>query len=229
MVRWRGGQGGRGFACAGLAACYRKAMTMLAIILLSQTAPAQLLDAAPPASMVLKDEPNDPRGPMPLSNPAYWVTTMDYPVASLRTGEQGTTGFTVRVDKEGRVTSCWVRSSSGSPSLDEATCSLVTRRSRFRPAFDTESRPKEGEYSNRVRWVIPVGSPPEPGLVTISYTVSEAGEVINCKVTMEGAAASQAGRMANVCVNGRKMKPYTDTNGQPAARMVSITTRITVE
>jgi len=205
-------------------------MTSLAYILLLQSGAAPLpASPLPTATIVLPREANDPLGPMPLSNPAAWVTTMDYPVAALRANEQGTTGFTLRVDKEGRVSGCTIKTSSGSPSLDEATCSMVTRRARFRPAADSEGRPKEGDYSNRVRWVLPLGSGPEPGLVVIGYQVAASGEVSDCKVTMEGAAAAQAGRMTNICVNGRKMKPYTDANGQPVARTVLITTTVTVE
>mgnify|MGYP002148087180 CR=1 FL=1 len=56
---------------------------------------------------------------------------------------------------DGRVTSCDITSSSGSPDLDEATCSNVTRRARFTPAMDGEGNPTSGSYSNGIRWVIP--------------------------------------------------------------------------
>jgi protein TonB len=205
-------------------------MTLLANLLMLQAAAAPLT-APPPAveTIVLPRDAADPRGPMPLGNPAAWVTTLDYPAAAMRANEQGATGFSLRVDKEGRVSECTIKASSGSASLDEATCSLVTRRARFRPAVDAEGRPKDGEYANRVRWVLPLGTGPEPGMVKIGYSVAESGEVSGCKVTMEGAAASQAGRMTNVCVDGRRMKPYTDRNGQPVARKVTITTTVTVE
>jgi periplasmic protein TonB len=61
----------------------------------------------------------------------------------------------VSVSPEGRVTSCNITSSSGSPDLDEATCSNVTRRARFNPATDGEGQPISGSYSGRIRWVIP--------------------------------------------------------------------------
>jgi protein TonB len=59
------------------------------------------------------------------------------------------------VGADGKVSSCQVTSSSGSPDLDEATCSNVTRRARFNPATDGEGQPTSGSYSGRVRWVIP--------------------------------------------------------------------------
>lgn len=96
-----------------------------------------------------------PKGATPKGNPGNWATTNDYPSRALREEREGTTGFRVSVGADGRVTSCSVTSSSGSPDLDEATCSNVTRRARFTPATDGEGNPTTGSYSSRVRWVIP--------------------------------------------------------------------------
>ena len=96
-----------------------------------------------------------PKQPTPKGNPANWATTNDYPTRALREEREGTTGFRVTVGADGRVTSCSITSSSGSPDLDEATCSNVTRRARFNPATDGEGNPTTGQYSSRVRWVIP--------------------------------------------------------------------------
>jgi protein TonB len=105
--------------------------------------------AAPPPPRI------QPKGAQPKGNPANWATTNDYPTRALREERAGTTGFRVSVGPDGRVTSCSVTSSSGSPDLDEATCSNVTRRARFTPATDGEGNPTSGSYSNRIRWVIP--------------------------------------------------------------------------
>lgn len=104
--------------------------------------------AAPPPRI-------QPKGAQPKGNPANWATTNDYPTRALREERAGTTGFRVTVGPDGKVTSCSVTSSSGSPDLDEATCSNVTRRGRFAPATDGEGNPTTGSYSNRIRWVIP--------------------------------------------------------------------------
>ena len=96
-----------------------------------------------------------PKTAVPKGNPANWATTNDYPSRALREERAGTTGFRVTVGPDGRVTSCDVTSSSGSPDLDEATCSNVSRRARFAPATDGEGNPTSGSYSNRIRWVIP--------------------------------------------------------------------------
>lgn len=110
---------------------------------------------APPAPVVAPPPRVQPKQASPKGNPANWATTNDYPTRALREEREGTTGFRVTVGPDGRVTSCSVTSSSGSSDLDEATCSNVTRRARFNPATDGEGNPTTGQYSSRVRWVIP--------------------------------------------------------------------------
>lgn len=110
---------------------------------------------APPAPVAPPPPRVQPKQPTPKGNPANWATTNDYPTRALREEREGTTSFRVTVGPDGRVTGCSVTSSSGSPDLDEATCSNVTRRARFYPATDGEGQPTSGSYSNRVRWVIP--------------------------------------------------------------------------
>jgi protein TonB len=96
-----------------------------------------------------------PKSAVPKGNPGTWATTNDYPSRALREERAGVTGFRVTVTADGRAGSCTVTSSSGSPDLDEATCSNVTRRARFTPAVDGEGKPTTGSYSGRIRWVIP--------------------------------------------------------------------------
>jgi protein TonB len=112
---------------------------------------------APPAPAPAAPPPPrfSPKPASPKGNPGNWATTNDYPTRALREEREGTTGFRVSVGPDGRVTSCSVTSSSGSPDLDEATCSNVTRRARFTPAMDGEGNPTTGSYTSRVRWVIP--------------------------------------------------------------------------
>ncbi|MFN3515852.1 MAG: energy transducer TonB [Novosphingobium sp.] len=110
---------------------------------------------APPAPVAAPPPPPPkftPKAPTPKGNPAR---TNDYPTRALREEREGTSGFRVTVGPDGRVTSCEITSSSGSPDLDQAACSNVQRRARFNPATDSEGNPTTGTYSNRVRWVIP--------------------------------------------------------------------------
>ena len=96
-----------------------------------------------------------PKSPTPKGNPGNWANSNDYPSRALREEKEGVTRFRVSVGPDGRVTSCDVTGSSGTPELDSATCSLVTRRARFNPATDGEGQPTSGSWGNSVRWQIP--------------------------------------------------------------------------
>ena len=119
-------------------------------------APPVLVAAPPVVAPPAPPPPRfQPKTAVPKGNPGNWATTNDYPTRALREEREGTTGFRVTVTPEGRVGSCEITSSSGSPDLDEAACSNITRRARFTPAADGEGNPTTGSYSSRVRWVIP--------------------------------------------------------------------------
>lgn len=96
-----------------------------------------------------------PKPPQPRNSPGSWATPDDYPTKAMREDRAGTTRFSVTVDAEGKVSSCQVTGSSGHSDLDDATCKLVTRRARFKPATNGEGNPTNGSYSNAVRWQIP--------------------------------------------------------------------------
>ena len=114
--------------------------------------PIQIPTAAPPPPPPPRVTP---KAPQPRNNPGSWATSDDYPTKAMREDRAGSTRFTVTVDAEGKVSSCQVTGSSGHSDLDDATCKLVTRRARFKPATDGEGNPTSGSYSNVVRWQIP--------------------------------------------------------------------------
>jgi periplasmic protein TonB len=99
-----------------------------------------------------------PRAPTvagkPKGNPGGWVTNDDYPTRAMREERQGTTGFRLTYDANGRPTSCDITSSSGSPDLDSTACSLLMRRAKFTPGME-DGKPVGGSWSSRFRWVIP--------------------------------------------------------------------------
>src|SRR5579863_1800662 len=119
--------------------------------------PAPVITLPPPPSA--PPPPPPPRftakGAQPKGSPSEWVTTDDYPPRALREERAGTTRFHMTIGPNGRPTDCQVTSSSGSPDLDEATCTYAQRRAKFTPATDTDGQPTTGSYSGSVRWVIP--------------------------------------------------------------------------
>jgi TonB family protein len=60
----------------------------------------------------------------------------DYPAEALRKGEEGTVQVELVVDTSGRVSGCTTVQTSGSATLDRATCAILSRRARFNPAHD---------------------------------------------------------------------------------------------
>lgn len=79
----------------------------------------------------------------------------DYPQSALRNEEQGTTAVRLTVGTDGRVSGCDITSSSGSSSLDSATCNVLRRRARFTPAKDSAGQPTTDSITQRVTWRLP--------------------------------------------------------------------------
>lgn len=82
-------------------------------------------------------------------------STDDYPQSAIRNEEQGTTAVRLSIGPDGRVADCTVTSSSGSSSLDSATCNIIKRRARYSPAKDSSGNPTTGSDTTRIRWVLP--------------------------------------------------------------------------
>jgi len=112
---------------------------------------------APPAP-VAPPAPPAPRGVTSAVQPrnaiSSWASTDDYPQGAIRKEAQGVAGFRLTVGPDGRVIDCTITSSSGSPELDDATCKLVSRRARFKPAMQ-DGQPVQSTFSQRIRWQLP--------------------------------------------------------------------------
>lgn len=87
--------------------------------------------------------------------PARYYSMDDYPADALCRGEQGRTVATLTVDASGTPTQCAIDQSSGSRSLDAATCSIAIGRVRLEPARDERGRAIAGHYPLHIRWVLP--------------------------------------------------------------------------
>lgn len=183
------------------------------------------LPVPPPAPPIVFTAPPPPppptyaRPPSPRGNPGFWVTQNDYPSEALREEISGVTGFRLAVGTDGRVSQCEILSSSGSSLLDATTCTLMTRRARFNPARGGDGQPTLGFYSNRIRWVIPVDLPPEPGTSTVSFTVDVKGRVSDCRVKGPN-GPDVSGELS--CPDEEQFgEPFKDKAGQPVEGQVS--------
>jgi protein TonB len=104
------------------------------------------------AAMILAGAPAT--GPTPRGSPGNWIMPDDYPHLE-SPPPQSLVGYRLDVGADGHATGCTIVSSSGSPSLDSATCQLVARRARFVPAADAAGTPVAGTWSGRVHWASP--------------------------------------------------------------------------
>lgn len=81
-------------------------------------------------------------------------TDDDYPAEARRLGQQGATRVTLQINAKGRVADCAVLESSGSPSLDTATCRAMANL-RFKPARAADGRAVPGAVVRRMQWALP--------------------------------------------------------------------------
>jgi TonB family protein len=144
----------------------------------------------------------------------------------MREEQQGRTTFRVIVGRDGRVTYCEIRESSGWPALDQATCSIVTRRARFSPATDRRGEPIEASYSSAVRWQIPDDSVHlEIGQTGRTFVVEADGAMADCR---DWGVAQAAPGYAAQCNGAEFFVSYRDKQGKLARRQVTITTETSV-
>ncbi|MEO0440086.1 MAG: energy transducer TonB [Pseudomonadota bacterium] len=100
-------------------------------------------------------DPDLGRQAEPRGNPGSWVGSNDYPVEALESRTEGSTGFTLKIDPDGKVLSCSITETSGSTILDQRTCEVLQANAQFRPALDEKGKPVQGEWSSAVRWTLP--------------------------------------------------------------------------
>jgi protein TonB len=89
-------------------------------------APPPVVKVAPPPP------PPPPTPPTPITSHA--VTADDYPPVSIRLQEQGKVAIKYLVKEDGSVAECAVTTPSGKSRLDDAACTMVKRRWKFKPA-----------------------------------------------------------------------------------------------
>ncbi|MDO9488033.1 MAG: energy transducer TonB, partial [Sphingomonadaceae bacterium] len=87
---------------------------------------------------------------------AVWVKgeirDRDYPRSAAKSGAGGAVVAFFDVQTNGRATNCRISESSGHADLDAATCRLIEKRFRYRPAVDAQGRPVVSEEGWRQTW-----------------------------------------------------------------------------
>nr|WP_298897035.1 energy transducer TonB [uncultured Altererythrobacter sp.] len=96
-----------------------------------------------------------PKVATPRNDPGRWVTDSDYRTIWINREWTGTARFSLEINASGRVTNCQITRSTGHNALDNATCQLITKRARFRPATDVSGQAVPSTYSNAISWELP--------------------------------------------------------------------------
>jgi protein TonB len=107
---------------------------------------------------IAADQPPLAAGALPAvrarADLAALISDRDYPREALYRREQGRVAFELAVAAQGQVADCRILASSGSATLDEATCRIMRERARFAPARDAAGRPTADIVRDAIRWVL---------------------------------------------------------------------------
>lgn len=142
--------------------------------------------------------------PTPIT-PEKWFLVEDYPFNAMMRRVHGITKIRLTVDPEGKPAKCVVVRRSGSSDLDRASCSVLMRRGRFKPARNEQGQAIYGAFHRIVSWHIPDGSPfqtisnidldltvkalpkgvSDPVVVSINVLINEAGSIEACTTNAE--------------------------------------------
>ncbi len=116
--------------------------------------PTPVYVPAPPAPPAPPPAPRVSQPKSAVGNLQGVFTPDDYPESARDSDQQGTTSVVLTIGPNGRVSNCSVANSSGSSSLDAATCRVLRSRARFTPAQDSSGNPTTGTVRQPIRWVL---------------------------------------------------------------------------
>ncbi len=106
---------------------------------------------APPPVVAPPPPPSQAKGATPRGQSGWAARIQDnYPARALREEKEGRVGVRVTIGPDGRVSSCNVTSSSGTPDLDQAACEGMQRYARYNPALDDAGRPTTGTANTAI-------------------------------------------------------------------------------
>ncbi len=92
--------------------------------------------------------------PTPSARQGGIAGASPYPAEALRLKQEGQAVLMLHVTAKGRVDTCSVAQSSGSDSLDAASCATA-RKVRFDPARDAQGHAVEGDARFPMSWHLP--------------------------------------------------------------------------
>jgi TonB family protein len=149
------------------------------------------------------------------------------------------------VDEAGRVSACRVTGSSGSASLDDATCRIFRERAQFEPARDAHGRAVPDQISSHMRWVLPDRDPSmrartnlasylsdndypaeairlgQQGTVGFRLFIDADGLVSDCRIISSSGYASLDEATCRIMRARARFTPAHDASGHPIPDTIS--------
>lgn len=165
-------------------------------------------------------------------NPGQFFSEDAYPAEAIRLREEGRVVAKLWIDTTGKVASCTVQTSSGSRSLDQATCDVALEKVVFEPARDRKGQAIAASYMLPVRWALPNGpivvtnAMPTSIEIEKTYSVDAAGVVTACATQMNPPSPG----VGDPCDEHRVGSQIADRwvrDGRPVG--ATITERVTVK
>lgn len=132
-----------------------------------------------------------------------WITPYDYPTSALRENRSGYAGFRLTITPQGRPMRCEIVYESGSSDIDQATCKLLMKRARFKPALDAQGNSTVAVYRNVQSFYIPggpVAKRPKPSNIDIEIILAAIPSGIKAPAELNLAFAVDAMGAISGCV-----------------------------
>lgn len=95
------------------------------------------------------------KAPKPIGSPGNWLTTVDYPSASLMRGHNGIVQFRLDLDEAGKILGCHILARTNPDEFADVSCRALTRRAKFEPALDATGKAMKSFYISKIRFIIP--------------------------------------------------------------------------
>lgn len=117
-----------------------------------------------------------------------WVSDRDYPRQARDLGLQGKTRLRLGVDVKGCASDCEILVSTGFAVLDNATCTLMLKNARFKPATNEKGDPVPTDFETQIVWALPNAPVREPTNWEADAEAIYAadGALLACRSTGEG-------------------------------------------
>ena len=95
-----------------------------------------------------------PSGPQATFGVRIEINELSYPLEALEKGMRGHANVLLLISETGNVTSCSVKTSTGSPLLDTRSCDLASKWT-FLPGRDFAGKAIAGDTSHEFVWILP--------------------------------------------------------------------------